>query len=43
VDFVTLVNNLLTSYNYEIEYYRVLTNYENMLAEIEATVGKRLF
>jgi cobalt-zinc-cadmium efflux system outer membrane protein len=43
VDFVTLVNNLLTSYNYEIEYYRALTNYENMLAEIEATVGKRLF
>jgi cobalt-zinc-cadmium efflux system outer membrane protein len=43
VDFVTLVNNLVTSYNYEIEYYRALTNYENVIAEIEATVGKRLF
>jgi cobalt-zinc-cadmium efflux system outer membrane protein len=43
VDFMTLVNNLITSYNYETEYYRALTNYENTLAEIEATVGKRLF
>ena len=43
VDFMTLINNFITSYNYEIEYYRVLTSYENMLAEIEASVGKRLF
>jgi cobalt-zinc-cadmium efflux system outer membrane protein len=43
VDFMTLVNNLITSYNYETEYYRALTNYENTIAEIEATVGKRLF
>ncbi|MGE5301433.1 MAG: TolC family protein [Acidobacteriota bacterium] len=43
VDFVTLVSNFVTSYNYRIEYYRALTNYENTLAEIEATVGKVLF
>lgn len=43
VDFVTLVSNQVTLYNYQIEYYRALTNYENKLAEIEATVGKRLF
>ena len=43
VDFITLVNNLITSYNYEIEYYRAFTDYENTLAAIEATVGKRLF
>jgi cobalt-zinc-cadmium efflux system outer membrane protein len=43
VDFITLVNNLITSYNYEIDYYQTLTNYENTLAEIEAIVGKRLF
>lgn len=43
VDFLTLVNNQTTLYNYEIEYYRALANYENKIAELEAAVGKRLF
>ena len=43
VDFVTLINNQITLYNYEIEYYQALTNYENTLAGLEAAVGKRLF
>jgi cobalt-zinc-cadmium efflux system outer membrane protein len=43
VDFITLVNNQLTVYNYEIEYYRLITNYLNKLSELEAAVGKRLF
>ncbi len=43
VDFLTLVNNQITLYSYEIDYYRVLKDYENKLAELEAAVGKRLF
>ncbi len=43
VDFLTLVNNQITLYNYEIDYYRALTNYENKLAELEQAVGKSLF
>jgi outer membrane protein TolC len=43
VDFLTLVNNEITLYNYEIDYYRAMTNFENKLAELEAAVGKRLF
>jgi cobalt-zinc-cadmium efflux system outer membrane protein len=43
VDFITLVSNQLTVYNYEIEYYRLITNYMNKLSELEAAVGKRLF
>lgn len=42
VDFLTLVNNEITLYNYEIDYYRAITNFENKLAELEAAVGKRL-
>ena len=43
VDFITLINNQITLYNYRIEYYRILTDYENTIAAIEAAVGKRLF
>lgn len=43
VDFLTLVDNQITLFNYEIDYYRAITNYENTLAELEAAVGKRLF
>ncbi len=43
VDFVTLVNNQITLYNYEIDYYRLITDHENKLAELEAAVGRRLF
>lgn len=43
VDFLTLVDNQITLFNYEIDYYGAITNYENKLAELEAAVGKRLF
>jgi outer membrane protein, heavy metal efflux system len=43
VDFITLVNNQLTVYNYDIEYYRLITDYMNKLSELEAVVGKQLF
>ncbi len=43
VDFITLVSNQITLYNYETEYYRAITNYENRLAKLEAAVGVRLF
>jgi cobalt-zinc-cadmium efflux system outer membrane protein len=43
VDFVTLINNQITLYDYEIDYYKTLTDYENTLAGIEVMVGERLF
>lgn len=39
VDFLTLVNNQMTLFNYEIEYYRVIADYEKSLAELEAAAG----
>lgn len=43
VDFLTLINNEITLYNYELDYYRAITNFESKLAELEAAIGKRLF
>jgi len=43
VDFLTLLTNLLTLFRYELEYYRVLTDYEKNLASLELAMGKRLF
>jgi outer membrane protein TolC len=43
VDFLTLLTNLLTLFRYELEYYRVLTDYEKNLANLELAMGKRLF
>jgi cobalt-zinc-cadmium efflux system outer membrane protein len=42
IDFITLVNNQLTLYNYEIGYYQAITNYMNKLAELDAAVGSPL-
>jgi outer membrane protein TolC len=42
VDFLTLLNSQMTLLNYEMDYYRVLTNHEKGLAELEAFVGKDL-
>lgn len=39
VDFLTLLNNQMTLFNYEMEYYRVLTDYEKSLANLELAVG----
>jgi len=43
VDFLTLLTNLLALFNAELEYYRILTNYEKNLADLELAEGKRLF
>lgn len=39
VDFLTLLDNQITLFNYEIEYYRALTDHEIKLAEMEEAVG----
>ncbi|MBI3599546.1 MAG: TolC family protein [Nitrospinae bacterium] len=43
VDFLTLLDNQITLFNYQVQYERVLSDYERKLAELEAVVGKRLF
>lgn len=43
VDFLTLLNNQVTLFNFEIQYFRHVTEYEKALAELEVVVGKRLF
>ncbi len=43
VDFITLVNNQITLYNYELDYYRALTDHEIKIAELEKVTGVRLF
>ncbi len=43
VDFLTLLNNQVTLFNWEIKYHRELTTYEKNLADLERTVGKDLF
>lgn len=42
VDFLSLINNLITLYNYKIQYYRTITDYQNSLAELEEVIGRRL-
>ena len=42
VDFLTLINNFLTLYNFELEYYEQLTDYEISLARIEEITGLEL-
>ena len=43
VDFLTLLNNQVTLFNFEIAHYRHLAEYKKALARLEATVGIRLF
>jgi outer membrane protein TolC len=43
VDFLTLLNSQVSLLNFEIDYYRHVTDHEKLLAELEAVVGKRLF
>lgn len=38
IDFLTLLNNLVTLFNFEITYYTYLTNYQTALARIEEVV-----
>ncbi|MDY6861960.1 MAG: TolC family protein [Thermodesulfobacteriota bacterium] len=43
IDFLTLLTNLLTLYKYELEYYKVLTDREKNLADLELAAGKCMF
>ncbi|OGL40110.1 MAG: hypothetical protein A3C43_00625 [Candidatus Schekmanbacteria bacterium RIFCSPHIGHO2_02_FULL_38_11] len=43
IDFLTLLDNQITLFNYEIEYYKVLSDYEKKLAKLETMVGMKLF
>jgi cobalt-zinc-cadmium efflux system outer membrane protein len=40
VDFITVLDSLMTLFKYEIQYYRLLTDSKKSIAEIEAAVGK---
>ena len=42
VDFLTLLNNLLTLFSYRIDYYQALTDYQRNVARLEATSGVTL-
>lgn len=42
VDFLTLLNAQVTLFNYEIAVYRHITEYEKVLADIEAVVGQTI-
>ena len=42
VDFLTLVNNQLTLYNYEMAYHHALSSYFMTMAKLEEGVGKPL-
>jgi outer membrane protein TolC len=39
VDFVTVLDNLMTLLKYETQYYRLLTDSRKSIAEIETAVG----
>ena len=40
VDFITMLDNLMTLFKYEIQYYRLVSEHRKNIAEIEAAVGK---
>lgn len=42
VDFLTLINNQMTLFNYELDYYRVLSDYNKNIADLEFIVGVEL-
>lgn len=42
VDFLTLVNNQLTLFNLELEYARIVSNYQKNLAQLEFITGGNL-
>ena len=42
VDFLTLLDNRVTLFNYEREYYDSMADYQMKLAQLEALVGKEL-
>ncbi len=42
VDFLTLLNNEISLFNFELEYYRFVSDYNKSLAELEAATGTTL-
>ncbi|WP_198246270.1 hypothetical protein [methane-oxidizing endosymbiont of Gigantopelta aegis] len=40
VDFLNLVRSQITLYNYEIQYWKVLTEANQALAQLTAMIGK---
>ena len=43
VDFLTVLSNELTLYNYQIRYYRALADHEKSIAQLERAIGQRFF
>lgn len=43
IDFPVLINNQISLYNYKIDYYRAVADYENSFAELEETAGRALY
>ncbi len=43
VDFLTVLSNELTLYNYQIKYYRALADHEKSMAQLERAIGRRLY
>jgi len=43
VDFLTLLDNRMTLYNYEVFYHQTLADYEKNLAELEEVTGEQFF
>ncbi len=41
--FSDVISSQITLYNHRIDYYRAIANHENRIAELEATVGKRIY
>jgi len=42
VDFITMMDTLMTLFKYETQYYRLLSEHRKNFAEIETAVGKPL-
>lgn len=42
VDFLTLINNQITLFNYEVQYYKTITGHESKLAEMEEAAGSSI-
>ena len=43
IDFMTLVDNFMSLYNYQIQYEKIFSDYHSKLAELEMIPGPRLF
>ena len=42
VDYMTLLDNLMTLFRYEIQYYRLLADQRKSVVEIEGALGRSL-